>query len=373
MTQESNKNKNNTLHQSTDSYYLPDLNNPQAVLGMLLSIELFVGTLALMKYPLGSVEFLNFFAGLSLLMIWIGIIFSIAMQFLRPWLTKLSVVSSTVIQLLCLLIVSVAITAIAKLLLLSYFAQTSFAAALSRSTEYFFINNVFICLIVGGLLLRYFYIAHQNQQRSKAISQAQIQALQSRIRPHFLFNSLNSIASLVRIDPNLAEQAVEDLADLFRASLADETKRVSLKEELEIARLYQRIEQLRLGDRLQVVWNLGQLPLKQKVPVLIVQPLLENAIYHGIEPLTKGGKVRVTADSQGKGNGKSVVICIQNPLAKQESDGSIGTGRKHGNQIAMKNIEQRLRLVYGERAWVKVNKTDDSYEVTLQFPYEDSL
>ena len=373
MSQESRSKKDNTMLQSTDGYYLPDLNNPQAVLGMLLSIELFVGTLALMKYPLGSVEFLNFFAGLSLLMVWIGIVFSIAMQTLRPWLSKMFVVTSTIIQLFCLLIVSVVITAIAKYFMLTYFAQTNFAASLSKNAEQFFINNVFICLIIGSLLLRYFYIAHQNQQRIKAVSEAQVQALQSRIRPHFLFNSLNSIASLVRIDPNLAEQSVEDLADLFRASLADENKRVSLKEELEIARLYQRIEQLRLGERLKVVWKMGELPLKQKVPVLIVQPLLENAIYHGIEPLTKGGTVNVTVNTQGQGKKKSVVICIQNPLANIEADGLIGTGRKHGNQIAMKNIEQRLRLVYGERAWVKVHKTDNSYEVTLQFPHEETL
>lgn len=313
MQQENNSSKDSTVLQSTDGYYLPDLNNPQSVLGMLLSIELFVGTLALMKYPLGSVEFLNFFAGLSLLMVWIGIVFSIAMQALRPWLSKMYVVSSTVIQLFCLLVVSVVISAVAKYFLLTYFAQTSLAASLSKNAEQFFINNVFICLIIGSLLLRYFYIAHQNQQRIKAVSAAQVQALQSRIRPHFLFNSLNSIASLVRIDPNLAEQSVEDLADLFRASLADENKRVSLKEELEIARLYQRIEQLRLGERLKVEWKLGELPLKQKVPVLIVQPLLENAIYHGIEPLTKGGTVKVMADTQGQGKKKSVVICIQNP------------------------------------------------------------
>ncbi len=373
MSQKYNSKIDQTQNQSTDGYYLPDLNNPQAVLGMMLSIELIVGILALMKHPLGSIEFLNFFAALSLLMLWIGIIFSIAMQVLRPWLSKLPVVSSTIVQLVCLLTVSALVSAIAKFLFKTYFAQTSVAVSLSKNADQFFINNVFICLIVGGLMLRYFFIAHQNQQRIKAISAAQIQALQSRIQPHFLFNSLNSIASLVRIDPKLAEQSVEDLADLFRASLADENKRVSLKEELEIARLYQRIEQLRLGERLQVEWKLSELPLKQKVPVLIIQPLLENAIYHGIEPLTTGGKVTVTASSQGSGSKKFVVVCIQNPLAKHESDGLIGAGRKHGNQIAMKNIEQRLRLVYGEHAWVKVNKTDESYEVTLQFPYDEHV
>ncbi len=370
MPQDNRPQKDKYSHQLSDGYYLPDLNNPQAVLGMLLSIELIVGILALVKYPLGSVDFLNFFAGLSFLMVWIAIVFSIAMQALRPWLSNWPVVKSTIVQLTCLLIVSVVITYLAKFLLQQYFTQTSFALSLSQNTEQFFINNVLICLIIGGLLLRYFYIAHQNQQRIKAVSEAQIQALQSRIRPHFLFNSLNSIASLVRIDPELAEQSVEDLADLFRASLSNENKRVSLKDELEIARLYQRIEQLRLGERLQVEWKLGDLPLKQKVPVLILQPLLENAIYHGIEPLTGGGKVTVTANSEGEGKSKSVLISIQNPLAQKESDGLIGSGKKHGNQIAMTNIEQRLRLVYGDQARVIINKTDDSYQVSLKFPYD---
>ena len=142
MSQNNSHKKNKPQHQLTDGYYLPDLNNPQAVLGMLLSIELFVGTLALMKHPLGSVEFLSFFAGLSLLMVWIGIIFSIAMQALRPWLSKWLVVRSTIVQLVCLLIVSVVITSIAKLLLVTYFAQTRIAVSLSQGAENFFINNV---------------------------------------------------------------------------------------------------------------------------------------------------------------------------------------------------------------------------------------
>src|SRR5690606_35547004 len=115
--------------------------------------------------------------------------------------------------------------------------------------------------------------------------------LQARIRPHFLFNSMNTIASLTRSNPEQAEQAIEDLADLFRASLGDAHTQISLEDELEIARTHQRIEQLRLGDRLRVSWDIDGLPPRAQVPCLIVQPLLENAVYHGIEMLPAGGTV----------------------------------------------------------------------------------
>lgn len=372
MSQENSLKKNKTMHQSTDGYYLPDLNKPQAVLGMLLSIEVFVAALALIKFPLGSIEFFSFFAGLSMLMIWVGIVFAVIMHFMKSWLMQKSVWFSTLIQLAVLLCVSLSFTYLAKRIVGEYFEQTNVANALTGSAQQYYINNIFLCLIIGGLLLRYFYIAHQNQRRIKAISSAQIQALQSRIRPHFLFNSLNSIASLIRIDQELAEQSVEDLSDLFRASLSEESKRVTLKEELEIARLYQRIEQIRLGDRLQVKWNIGELPLRQTVPVLIIQPLLENAVYHGIEPLTQGGKVTISAGLEKNTSGEVIIITVENPLAQDESVGMVGSGRKHGNQIAMSNIEQRLRLRYGDRASVQVEKSANQYKVSLRFPSEEN-
>jgi two-component system sensor histidine kinase AlgZ len=373
MSNNSDNNSEVTGYETTEGYYLPDLNKPQAVLGMLLSIELFVGSLALMKYPIGSIEFLSFFGGLSFLMLWIGIVFALLMHSLKPFLRKQNVFISTVLQLMCLLLIATIFTYMAKTLLVTYLSHTNLSVLLLQDPQQFYLNNVWLCLLVGGLLMRYFYIAHQNQEKIKAISVAQVQALQSRIRPHFLFNSLNSIASLVRIDPELAEQSVEDLADLFRASLSESTRRVSLKEELEIARLYQRIEQLRLGERLTVKWQVKDLPVRQKVPVLIIQPLLENAIYHGIEPRTSGGTVSVIAQVTGKGAARKIEIAIENPLPEKASRSLVGVGPKQGNKIAMKNIEQRLRLVYGDdKARVDVSQTETSYSVRLIFPYEEN-
>jgi two-component system, LytTR family, sensor histidine kinase AlgZ len=142
-------------------------------------------------------------------------------------------------------------------------------------------------------MLRYFWVAAQWRRNVEAEARSRIRALQARIRPHFLFNSMNTIAALTRSDPARAEEAVEDLADLFRASLSDATSTVTLKEELELSRIYQRIEQHRLGDRLAVEWRIKALPLRARIPALSVQPLLENAIYHGIEQLAGGGTVVV--------------------------------------------------------------------------------
>ena len=153
----------------------------------------------------------------------------------------------------------------------------------------FITRNLAISAIVSAVTLRYFYVQHQWKSNIQTEAHSRIQALQARIRPHFLFNSMNTIASLTRTNPRLAERAVEDLADLFRASLGHQ-ETVKLSEELEFTRRYINIEELRLGNRLQVEWQVDEtIPSHATVPALILQPLVENSIYHGIEPQTSGG------------------------------------------------------------------------------------
>jgi two-component system sensor histidine kinase AlgZ len=222
----------------------------------------------------------------------------------------------------------------------------------------FLLPNLGIAAIVGGLTLRYFYVAHEWKRNVELEARSRIRALQARIRPHFLFNSLNTIASLTRSAPERAEEAIEDLADLFRVSLAESRAQITLREELEVARLYQRMEQLRLGDRLQVRWHVGELPPHAIVPSLLLQPLLENAIGHGIEPLPEGGVVTV----DGRLDGDDVVIEIANPVSE--------TARavRSGNRMALDNIRQRLELAFPGRASVEVADSDATYKVTLRFP-----
>ncbi len=169
---------------------------------------------------------------------------------------------------------------------------------------------------------------------------------------------MNTIASLTRTDPRRAEEAVEDLSDLLRANLGGSKDRSSLKQELETAAIYQRIEKLRLGDRLNVRWDIGDLPMRARIPSLTIQPLLENAIYHGIELLPNGGEVVI----HGEKKGDRLTLEITNPVAESPSN------RKHGNQMALANIRQRFELAYGNRANVEVEDSADRFSVRLEFP-----
>ena len=211
--------------------------------------------------------------------------------------------------------------------------------------------------------MRYLYVSSEWRRSIVLEAQARISALQALIRPHFLFNSMNTIASLTRTDPRQAEEAVEDLSDLLRANLGGSGNRTTLKEELEVAAIYQRIEKLRLGDRLTVRWDVADLPMRALMPSLTIQPLLENAIYHGIELLPNGGEVTVS----GNHDDKYLEIAISNPVAEGEKRAKIG------NKMALSNIRQRFELAYGTRATVELEDGVSSYAVRLRFPYDENV
>jgi len=225
----------------------------------------------------------------------------------------------------------------------------------------FLFRNLGISAIMSALVLRYLYVQHQWRQQIQAEAQVRVQALQARIRPHFLFNSMNSIAALTRSDPVRAEQAVQDLSDLFRVTLQEASERVTLDDEINVAERYLRMEALRLGDRLKVEWDIERLPRKRLVPSLILQPLLENAIYHGIEPSPEGGRVRIS----GWAEGKRITIKITNPRARSRAD-----AHRKGNQIALENIRLRLQLAFGTQAGVALTEVGHEFETTLYFPRE---
>jgi two-component system sensor histidine kinase AlgZ len=220
------------------------------------------------------------------------------------------------------------------------------------------LRSLGVGFIVSALALRYFYVSAEWKRSIEMEALARIRALQARIRPHFLFNSMNTIASLTRSDPRAAEQAIADLSDLFRASLREHRERIPLAHEIEIARAYERVERLRLGDRLQVDWQVDGLPMDATVPALILQPLLENAVYHGIEPLDKGGVIRVS----GRQDGKSAVLTIDNPVAPRV------VGRRSGHRIGLDNVRQRLELMFHGEAEVEVIEAPERFVVTLRFP-----
>jgi two-component system sensor histidine kinase AlgZ len=224
----------------------------------------------------------------------------------------------------------------------------------------FLVESMAISAIVDALILRYLFLQHRWRSQVEAESNARFQALQSRIRPHFLFNSMNTIANLTRSDPRLAEEVVQDLSDLFRASLADSRRRSTLGDELELARGYLRIEKQRLGERLRLVWDLEQLPEQAPLPALILQPLLENAVYHGIETSSGVGTIQIT----GRYRRNRVNIGIRNSLP---AAGAVSSRR--GNAMALENTRQRLQGFFDDEARLTVGEVDGEYQVRVVFPY----
>jgi two-component system sensor histidine kinase AlgZ len=224
----------------------------------------------------------------------------------------------------------------------------------------FLLCNLGISAIFGGIALRYFYVQQQWRRQIQAETEARRQALQARIRPHFLFNSLNTITSLVEAHPRRAEQALLDLADLFRASLDNKHGLIPLADELELVQHYLNIEQLRLGDRLQVKWATDDLPQDALVPVLSIQPLIENAVYYGIEPTPQGGMI----DIQGDYDNDKIRISIHSPLPKAQP-----STRQHSSQMAQDNIRERLHVYFGKQGNLVVASDRSTYQVDMHLRY----
>jgi two-component system sensor histidine kinase AlgZ len=221
------------------------------------------------------------------------------------------------------------------------------------------IRSVIVTALISIPALRYLLLAYRIEADAKSKQEATMQALQSRIRPHFLFNSLNSVASLTRTDPDKAEAVLHDIADLFRVLLADARKLVPISAEREISRQYLEVEKIRLGDRLKVKWNVSNVPRSALMPTLILQPLLENSIYHGIEPRFNGGTISIDMWTEGD----TLNIMITNPLPENPS-----ASHGRGNKIAQENIRQRLQTQFGNAANMQAFQEGGQYHVKLRMP-----
>ena len=211
-------------------------------------------------------------------------------------------------------------------------------------------------LLITGVLIGYFEL--RGRALSPALTEARLQALQARIRPHFLFNSINAVLSLMRQEPRRAEQALEDLADLFRVLMADNRQLTPIAREVGLAKQYLSIELLRLGDRLRVEWDVVHMPADALIPPLVLQPLLENAVYHGIEPRTEPGTIliRIARD------GGQIQLGISNPFRPQSDHHA-------GNRMALANIRERLALHFDAEARIDTIVTAETYEVRIVIPY----
>ena len=232
--------------------------------------------------------------------------------------------------------------------------------------------NLLVGAICAGVVLRYAYVQQQLHNQQKAELGARIEALQSRIRPHFLFNSMNSLASLIAVDAERAEKLVEDLSALFRASLAD-SKMVPLEQEVALAKHYLEIESLRLGDRLQTSWHIGDLSEQAQLPSMLLQPLLENAVLHGVARLRGGGEIEIAIRQELAGRQnvigsrtRELLLSIHNPVADFETENN--RNAHVGNGMAMENIRQRLAAFYGDRFRFSAEIRDGKYRVEMRLP-----
>jgi two-component system sensor histidine kinase AlgZ len=220
----------------------------------------------------------------------------------------------------------------------------------------FVFANAAICALIAAALLRYLFVLEQWRERVRAAAKAQVDALQARIRPHFLFNSMNTIASLIRTRPADAERTVEDLADLFRAALGADDVPGTLGEELDLVRRYLDIEHLRLGDRLDLVIEVDDLPRDFALPRLLLQPLIENAIYHGIQACADGGTLQL----RGRRVPGGIELTIVNPLPPSAAV------RRNG--VALANVRARIEYHFGTRGELRVEPGKEHYTVTVHLP-----
>jgi two-component system sensor histidine kinase AlgZ len=212
-----------------------------------------------------------------------------------------------------------------------------------------FSGAMLAALLVMALVLR-------ARGTAPAATTARLAELQSRIRPHFLFNTLNSAIALVRAEPAKAEALLEDLSDLFRQALVDQGESVSLAQEIALAQAYLAIEQVRFGDRLQVEWALGDSVNVARLPPLLLQPLVENAVCHGVEPSATGASVKISTQRRGS----KVVIKVTNTVPAGQGEA--------GHGVALSNVRERLSLLHDVQGQFKSGLKDGVYQVRIEVP-----
>ncbi len=337
--------------------FLPDFRSLKMLLAVFFLSELlaFLLTLATIHPP----HFLSDFFLHSLFILWIALPSIGILSAIRPLLQPLShlLVGSLGFILIQLITFSISYFTLTLLPQLSIIFPS-----LSHAEKYtFYLRSSGISVVVSLAFLRYLYILTQWQQSIEANANAKLYALQARMRPHFLFNSLNSIASLTRINPALAETLTEDLAELLRASInLDQKLLVPLADELKLVELYLNIEKQRLDERLQIRWQLEKIPRSILLPPLSLQPLVENAVYYGIEPNPKGGEIIIA----GTLTAKKLTLCISNSYQSVPHADS-----RHSNHIALTNLAARLKGSL-EEAVLQVSQTNNLYQVTLELPWK---
>ena len=267
---------------------------------------------------------------------------------LQPWLQRLAYRRG---------VLAVNVLLMMLTLCIYYFGAELYQPPLNDDAYLYEVRYALESLLVCSTLLMYFY--WRSRVLSRALHEARLQVLRARIRPHFLFNSINAVLGIVRAQPKQAEAALEDMADLFRMAMSDAEDLVPLRQEIELCKQYLALEQLRMGERLQISWQIQEMPDDALIPPLLLQPLLENAVYHGIEPLPQGGSITIAL----RRSGDELRLQIENPCAT-----SCATPHA-GHEMALQNIRERLALLFDVEARYQVDSSKDFYRVEIALPY----
>jgi two-component system, LytTR family, sensor histidine kinase AlgZ len=331
-----------SINQTGTGIRLPNFCNLGVMLRALLVANLFIGAAAVLRAPRLEAAGLEF--ALMAAFCEPAILATIgAACALRPLLHRVGYAAS--LGLLALLVGAVAAA-------IHWAAGGVVGEAASLSLP----QVVLLAMLVAGFTLAYFDL--RARALAPAIAEARIQALQSRIRPHFLYNSINAALSLIRSEPRRAEIVLEDMADLFRVLMSDNRTLAPLADEVQLTRQYLEIESLRLGERLRVSWRTETMPPDALVPPLILQPLVENAVYHGIEPNPEGGEIAIEVGM----SERRLHMTLTNPMPEEKRGAT-------GNRMAMANIRERLQLHFDAEAGLATEVKDGHWRVTIRMPY----
>jgi len=342
-------NKARSIKQNTLPDALPNFRN----LGVTLRILLIGNGLALLQ----ALSQANGWAEVSLRLMQIATLLApvlltglLLLWAVQPWLNRLAYWRGVL-----------AVNVLVAVLTLSiyYFGGELYRPPGSADAGFDALRYLLFSVLVCAVLLMYF--RWRSQVLSRALHEARLQVLRARIRPHFLFNTINAVLSIMRTQPKQAETALEDMSDLFRMAMADVQDLVPLRQEVELSRRYLALEQLRMGERLRVDWQIQDIPDGALIPPLLLQPLLENAVYHGIEPLPQGGSITVAL----RRSGDELRLRVENPCAPCRA------APHGGNKMALQNIRERLALLFDVEARYKTESGADFYRVEIMLPYRE--
>ncbi len=341
-------NKPRSIKQKAPPDALPDFRN----LGVILRILLFSNGLALLNSMLQA----NVWQDVPLHLMQISLLFTpvllgslLLLWLLTPWLQRLPYVHG---------MLAVTSLVVVLTLVIYYSGGELYRQADVAASSFDAVRYALLGVVVCSFLLMYFRLRARGL--SHALHNARLQMLRARIRPHFLFNTINAVLGIVRSQPGQAEVALQDMADLFRMAMSNAHDLVPLRHEIQLSKQYIALEQLRMGERLRVEWQVQDVPDDALVPSLLLQPLLENAVYHGIEPLPQGGLISVTLSR----NGSDLRLQVENPCTPRHDDAP-----HNGNRMAVQNIRERLQLLFDVEARYRAERGRNFYRVNITLPY----